>query len=119
MILETTSGRRAEFPVQAVVVARSRPNSRKRCLDPHNAITNQPTRLPFGYAGLHRAGREPKPFGNTLVRQPLLSVLKRPRFSATHLTERRWWPPLGRSHGHQRAVFMTATGQFLLSLDTR
>src|SRR5665811_2566495 len=38
---------------------------------------------------------------------------------APHLTERRWWPPLGRSHGHQRAVFMTATGQFLLALDTR
>ena len=34
------------------------------------------------------------------------------------LTERRWWPPLGRSHGHQRAVFMTATGQSVLSLDT-
>src|SRR5665811_51951 len=38
---------------------------------------------------------------------------------APHLTERRWWPPLGRSHGHQRAVFMTATGQFLLALDSR
>src|SRR5450759_1578975 len=37
---------------------------------------------------------------------------------APHLTERHWWPPLGRSHGHQRAVFMTATGQFLLALDT-
>src|SRR5450756_2173589 len=37
--------------------------------------------------------------------------------NAPHLTERRWWPPLGRSHGHQRAVFMTATGQFLLALD--
>ena len=36
-----------------------------------------------------------------------------------HLTERHWWPPLGRSHGHQRAVFMTATGQFLLALDKR
>ena len=38
--------------------------------------------------------------------------------NAPHLTERHWWPPLGRSHGHQRAVFMTATGQFLLALDT-
>src|SRR5664280_2605699 len=37
--------------------------------------------------------------------------------NAPHLTERRWWPPLGRSHGHQRAGFMTATGQFLLALD--
>ena len=35
-----------------------------------------------------------------------------------HLTERRWWPPLGRSHGHQRAVFMSATGQFLLAIDS-
>ena len=38
---------------------------------------------------------------------------------ATHLNQRRWWPPLGRSHGHQRAVFMTATGQFLLAIDTK
>src|SRR5450830_852294 len=39
--------------------------------------------------------------------------------NAPHLTEHHWWPPLGRSHGHQRAVFMTATGQFLLALDKR
>jgi hypothetical protein len=37
---------------------------------------------------------------------------------APHLNQRRWWPPQGRSHGHQRAVFITATGQFPLSLDT-
>jgi len=39
--------------------------------------------------------------------------------NAPYLTERHWWPPLGRSHGRQRAVFMTATGQFLLALDKR
>ena len=39
--------------------------------------------------------------------------------NAPHLTERHWWPPLGRSHGRQRAVFMTATGQFLLAIDKR
>ena len=27
------------------------------------------------------------------------------------------WPPAGRSDGHQRAELMTATGQFLMSLD--
>src|SRR6185312_4872578 len=29
-----------------------------------------------------------------------------------------WWPSLGRSDGHQRAVLMTASGQFRMSLDT-
>ena len=29
------------------------------------------------------------------------------------------WPRVGRSHGHHRAVFMTATGQFFMSLDRR
>jgi hypothetical protein len=39
--------------------------------------------------------------------------------NAPYLTERHWWPPLGRSHGRQRAVFMSATGQFLLAIDKR
>ena len=42
---------------------------------------------------------------------PVLSTQRDPHA----LNKRRWWPPLGRSHGHQWAVFMTATGQFLLA----
>ena len=29
------------------------------------------------------------------------------------------WPPTGRTHGHHRADFVTATGNFLMSLDNR
>ena len=37
---------------------------------------------------------------------------------ADHLTAHLWWPPLGRSHGHQRADLMTVSEQFSLAPDT-